>query len=150
MDHQVLVRVVDGGADGEEEIHALADGKPVGIAVLIDRGAGDEVHHEIGAAVGGGAAIQELGDIGVIEVGQNLALGIEAFERVVAEDAAADDLDGDHLAVQIVHAHRLVDGAHAAFGNELHDAVGAQAGADTEAVGRAAGSVWARWRRDLR
>ena len=28
--------------------------------------------------------------MGVIEVGQNLPLGIEAFERVVAEDAAAD------------------------------------------------------------
>ena len=139
MDHQVLMSVVDGGADGEEKIQTLADGKPVGIAVLIDRGSGDEVHHEIGTAVRGGAAIQEFGDIGVIEVGQNLPLGIEAFERVVAEDAAADDLDGDHLAVQVVDAHRLVDGAHAAFGDELHDAVGAQPGADAEAVGQGRG-----------
>ena len=150
MDHQVLMRVVDGGADGEEEIQPFADGEPVGIAVLIDRGSGDEVHHEIGPPVRGGAAIQEFGDIGVIEVRQDLAFGIEAFERVVAEDAAADDLDGDHFAVQVVDAHGLVDRAHAAFGDELHDAVGAQAGADRRGCPAAGGVSLGAAARELR
>ena len=141
VDHQILMRVVNRGADREEETQPFADGEAVGIAVFIDRRSGDEVHHEIGPSVRGGAAIQEFGDIRVIEVRQDLAFGIEALERVIAEDAAADHLDGHHFAIQVVDAHGLVDRAHAALGDELHDAIRAQAGAVTEAVGQRAGHL---------
>ena len=121
----------------------------MGVAVFVDGRARDEIHHEVGAAVGRGAAVQQLGDIRMIQVGQNLAFDIEAAQRELAEHAAADHFDRHHFAIQIVHPHRLVDGAHAAFGDQLHDAVGSQVAADSQDVGPAA-SAWARRPRALR
>jgi hypothetical protein len=116
----------------------------VRVAVLVDGRAGDEVHDEVRAAVRCGAAVEELGDCRMIEMGQNLALGIEVSDGVLALDAPANDLDRDHLAVQVVYSYRLVHGAHAALGDELHDPVRADVGADVKGLGQGSGSNWRR------
>jgi hypothetical protein len=58
----------------------------------------DELHDEVGGAVGGGAAVEELGDVGVLERGEDLALVAEAALELVGDEAEAQELDG-HLAV---------------------------------------------------
>ena len=49
------------------------------VAIFVDGRAGNEVHHKVRLTFGGRAAIQKLGDVGVVEVGQNLAFGFESF-----------------------------------------------------------------------
>jgi hypothetical protein len=78
MGDQVAVDVGDDGADGEEEFRALGDGE-VGVAeVLGDGDAVDVVHDEEWASVGRGAAIEEAGNVGVVETGEDAALLFEA------------------------------------------------------------------------
>ena len=62
------------------------------VAVLVDGRAFDQLHHEVRNAFVGGAAVQQAGDVGMIEAGKNLALVTEAFEnrgRVVVRRALA-------------------------------------------------------------
>ena len=92
-------------------------------AVFVDRRARDEIHHEPGLAVGSGAAVQQLGDVGVFKMGQNAALGFEASHGVTRIQAAADNFQRHQLAIKVVHAHGLVNHAHAAFADDLYNAV---------------------------
>ena len=110
------------------------------IAVLVDRAAGDEFHHHVRPAVRSHAAIQQLGDIGVIEMRQDLPLVLEALQDVVGIHAALDHFDGDQLAELIVVAHALVDHAHAALADLLHDLVDAQLLAGIRAFAARAGA----------
>ena len=60
------------------------DGEPV-----------DELHDDVGLPVGRDAAIEEGGDVLVIEVGEDLAFVAEAADGEVALEAAAEELEGD-------------------------------------------------------
>ena len=62
----------------------LVDGELVVVAVLVDGQPLDELHHQVGAAVLGAAAVVEAGDVGVLEAGEDLPLGEEAVERLRA------------------------------------------------------------------
>ena len=55
----------------------------------------DQLHDEIGCPVFGGAGVNQTADVGVIEVGEDLALALEAFDDEVTADGARDELDGD-------------------------------------------------------
>ena len=56
------------------------------VAVLGDRDALDQLHHEVRPAALGGAGIEDAGDVGMVHQRQGLPLGLEA---------------GDHLAVSM-------------------------------------------------
>jgi hypothetical protein len=136
--HRVLVGVVDCLANGAEQPHALRRGQAAGVAVAVDRLAVDVLHHEVGQAVGRGAAVEQPGDVRVVEARQHLPLGAEALQPLVAAQVAADHLEGDLLLV-VVHAGREVDGAHAAAPEQPPDLIGADARADGRPPGGRAG-----------
>ena len=92
---------------------------------LRERRPRDEVHHEVGLAICCGAPIQKLADVGMVEVRQNVPLGLEPAHSRAGIQSAAHHLQSDQLAVQIIHSHRLIDHAHAAFADHLDDPVGA-------------------------
>lgn len=71
MHHEILVGVVDGAANNAEQRQALVQSDAV--RVLVDRLAVDELHHHVGDAVAGDAAVEHAGDVRVVEVGENLA-----------------------------------------------------------------------------
>src|SRR5208283_5100126 len=100
-----------------------------------DGQAGDELHHEIRPATPGRAAVQHLGDVGVIHQRQRLAFGFEAGDDLPGVHAQLDDLEGD-LADDRLALFGHVNHAHAAFGNLFQQLESANDGARTFRYGR--------------
>jgi hypothetical protein len=124
VDDPFLVGVLNGLADGNEQLEALFGGKLVLVAILGDRHALNQFHDKIGPAAIGGAAIEHLGDVGVVHQSQGLALGLEAGDDVAGVHAQLDDLKGDLAADRFLllsHIHH----AHAALANLLQQLVAA-------------------------
>ena len=139
VDDEVLVGVLDGGRDLAQEREARAQGEAVGGGVGGDGDAVDVLHDEVRLAVGGDAAVEQGGDVPVVEVGEDLAFVAEAADGEVALVAAAEELEGDAFLELVVGADPLVDGPHAADADEAGEGVGADAGADGGGGGIAGG-----------
>ena len=71
------------------------------------------------------AAVQQAGDVGMVERGQRLPLRPKAAEGVVRHHPAPDQLDRDLLLILIVCSGRKIDGSHPPGGDESHQLVGA-------------------------
>ena len=123
VDDALLVGVLDGAADRDEEGDAVAGGELVGVAVVGDRDAADQLHHEVGAAGVGRAGVEHLGDGLVHHHRQRLPLGLEAGHDLGELEAGPEDLQR-HPAVDRRGLLGLVDHAHAALA-EPEDPVGA-------------------------
>ena len=117
MDHALLVGVLHRLADRDEQRQPLAGRQPGPVAIVGDRHALDQLHHEVGAALGL-PCIQDLGDVRMVHQGQRLPLLVEAGEHPLGVKAGANHLDGDAA----VHGLDLVgdpDLAHAPFAELL-------------------------------
>jgi len=122
MDDRFLVGVLDRLAHRYEQLQPFAHGQAVLLAVGGDRDPLDQLHHEVGPAAGGGAAVEDLGDVGVVHEGQGLPLGLEPGDHLAGVHARLDDLQGN-LAL-----HRLAllghpNFAHASFTDSLQQLV---------------------------
>ena len=105
-------------------------GVPLG-AVDVEGPAGDELHHQVGPAVVRGAAVEEGGDVRVLEPGQDLALRPQATQQAPRRDPGTDQLQG-HLALEaLVVPNRAVDRTHPAAADLGDQAIGP----DREAAG---------------
>jgi len=78
VDDALLVRVLQRRADLDEEVQPLLDAQSRGVTILGDRDALDVLHDEIRPAGVGQAAVEDLGDVGVVHDRQRLAFGLEA------------------------------------------------------------------------
>jgi hypothetical protein len=83
MDHEILVRVVDRGADGPEQREPLVERRPALVPESIERHALDVVHDEVRQPLVGRAPIEDPGDVRVIEVGERPALVMEPPDDLV-------------------------------------------------------------------
>src|SRR5574341_588886 len=92
-------------------------------AIVRDRLAGDEFHHEVGQAVRLRAAVQQSRNVRMIERSQNLPLAQESVAREVRVHPALADLARDLLMEMLVVTRGFVDGAHPAASDEARDAV---------------------------
>ncbi len=129
-------RVLHGLADGDEQLQPLPGCEVVLVAVLGDRDALDQFHHEVRprraerrkspgfgrfqnpatdvARLASRAAVKDLGDIGMIHQGEGLALGLEAGDDLFRVHAGLDELDCDQSLDRLgLLGHP--DRAHAAF-----------------------------------
>ena len=95
-----------------------------------------ELHDEVGLAVLGRPAVEEPGDVGVIEQSRDLAFAAETLHRELARHAGANQLDGGQLFELLVGAAREIDHSHPAASELSDDLVGADPLA--EAQGRVA------------
>ena len=131
--------------------HGLTDFQKQQAAVLqaevaiarpgIDALAFDVFHDEERPPVGSAAAVDEVGDEGVVEIGEDLALAAEAFQDFGRIHAVLDQLEG-RLLPEIVVADGQVDSAHSAAADLADYAPVAHARADDgvgahECLGRA-------------
>ena len=92
-----------------------------------------ELHDDVGHAVDL-AEVVDADEVRVVELGHGLGLGLEAAAEVLRRRRTrGEDLDGD-VAVEGVLAG-LVDGPHAALGDEGVDVVGGQEFLDFGGVG---------------
>src|SRR5205823_4112096 len=81
MRHQVTVPILDAGADLEEELQPVARVHAVAVAIVVDRLTGDKLRDEVRMSIARYSAVEERGDIRMIEVRQNLPFAGEAVHR---------------------------------------------------------------------
>ena len=106
--------VVDGVADVLKQPQAVIDREPVFVAVLGQRHPVDVLHDEVRQAVFGRAAIEQAGDMGMLECREDLAFGTEAVEDVFGVHTAPNNLERDVLFEGFVVAPGEVDLGHTA------------------------------------
>ena len=84
MDDALLMGVLDGLADRQEQGQALARRQTVFVAVSGDRYAVNELHREIGPPARGFTSVQHAGDVYMVHQGQRFAFGFEAGDHLPA------------------------------------------------------------------
>ena len=124
MDDQILVGVMHGGAHGPHQRDPLGNWQPATFAIHIDRLAIDVLHDQIGRAVGCSSAIEQTGDVGMLQMRKDLPLGAQATLNLRSEGSRSNELDCDLLLVLLVGALGQIDIAHASGTELAHDAVG--------------------------
>lgn len=121
MHYQVLVRVLHGVADMSEK---LADfPRRPSPAPFVDGAAFDQLHHEVGRSILGGAGVNQAADVGMIQVGENLALTFESLNHEVAADRPGDELDGYPQPDLAIGTFGLVNRTHATASDLANQAV---------------------------
>ena len=123
VDDALLMGMLHGLTDREKQLQPLPGRETVGIAVVGDGHALDQLHDEVRPAAAGLAAIVDLGDVRMIHEGQGLPFGLEASDDLAGIHTRLDDLEGDFA------AHRALllgdeDQPHAAFADLLYELVG--------------------------
>ena len=89
----LLVGMLHGLANRDGQLESLAERQPAFVAILGDRNAFDQLHHEVRAPGIGRAGVEDLGDIGVIHQRERLAFDPEARHNLAALHAGLDELE---------------------------------------------------------
>src|SRR5262249_21743611 len=118
----LLVGMLHGLTDRDEDLQPGPQSQPPPVAVLRDRVALDELHHEERLIGRRGAAVEDAGDVGVIHQGQRLTLGIEPGQDGPRIHTDLDQLESD-LALDGLGLIGAVDGAHPAFAEDVSECV---------------------------
>ena len=130
--HQALVGVLDGRAQGAKQPQARCDVELPLVAELDDRPAFDELHREVRQPVVGHAAVDQAGDVVVLETGEDEAFGAHFALELLPIGGAVEQLDRHALAILV--ARRFVDHAHAAAAEDALQPVGPELPADEVGV----------------
>ena len=104
VDDALLVGVLDGIANREKQLQPAAHAEAVVVAEIGDFLAIHQFHDEVRPAGGGGAGIEDAGDVRVVHAGEGLAFERKAGDDIFGVHAHADDFEG-HLAM---HRHPLL------------------------------------------
>src|SRR5215469_18451937 len=97
------------------------------VAVIIDRGTFDIIHHQEGRPFGRAAAIEQLDYIGMVQVCESLPFVAEPTQQFMAIESRLDQFDGHLFLVLIISARRQKHNSHAAVPNPSYYFVGSQA-----------------------
>jgi hypothetical protein len=98
VDDALLMRVLHGLADLDEQLQAFPGGQFGLVAILGDLDAADQFHDEVGAPALRRAAVENFRDVRVVHERKGLALGLETRDDAPGVHAEADDLEGDAAA----------------------------------------------------
>ena len=126
MDDEVAVRVGDRVADGPEELQTLSDREASLLAEGRHRHALHVLHDEVRNAFVGDAAVVEVGDVGVVQLREDLALAPEPAQQLGRGEVGRDELDRDAMLELPVGALGEVHGAHPALADDVEEAVRAE------------------------
>ena len=122
MDDALLVGMLDRLTDRDEEFEALSRRELALVAEVGNRRALHEFHHEERPAVGGGADVENAGDIRVVHHREGLAFRFEPGDDGLRVHPGLDELERD----ESLHRFDLLghpDGTHAAFADGLEELV---------------------------
>ena len=123
MDDEPVVGVLDGPAHVGEQVEPGLDGQPAVVAVGVDGLALDDLHREVGEAVGRRAPVEEPGDGGVLEPGEDGPLAEEPPDDDVGVEPPLEQLERDALVERPVGPLGEVHDAHPAAPDLAHDPV---------------------------
>jgi hypothetical protein len=140
MDDEALVGVLHRCGNAVEKREPRAQREPVARDVLEQRHAVDVLHHDVRLAVVGLAAVEQMRDVGMVELRQDLALLAQAALPVLGRKAA-DQLDRDALLEAAVGAFGKQHRTHAAGAEFAQHAPGAEARAECGRAWRLGRSV---------
>jgi hypothetical protein len=115
----------NGIADLQKQPKPLVHAQPPGLREPVDRLTLDVFHREVGQPVVRRPAIQQPGDVGVIERRQNLSLGPEPLQHLVGVHAPLDELDGHPLRKRPVNPLGEIHRPHAAAAERAEQPIGA-------------------------
>ena len=141
MHHQVAVRVLHGFQHLQEQDHPLAQAQAPRIAPGVDGHAIHVFHDEVRITLRTDTAIQQRGDVRVLQARQGLSLAQETFAGGGGIGTAAYQLQCRMLRVGTIVPLDLVHRTHAAMAQHAGDAPGAQAAADQTVFGRCLGFI---------
>ena len=110
MDGEVLVRVLDRVAGGDHQIHAVTQAGVVLAAPLIDRVARRVLERHVGRAIGVDAAVDQAREARMIEVREDVALGVQDGGEPGIARIGGQDVQG-HSRVRAAGADPLEDDA---------------------------------------
>lgn len=127
VDYAMAMDEFDGIEDGVEEAEASGGGEVMAPAVEVEVFAFDEFDDEEGFPGGGNAAVVQLGDVGVGEVGKDLAFFAEAVAGGGGQGSSGEDFDGDAAFKLTVGAVCFIDDAHPAAADDPGCLVGTEA-----------------------
>ena len=127
--------VLDGVADGREELEPRARVEPLAVAVLEQGHAGDQLHDEVGPALVRRAGVEHARDVRVVHHRQRLPLRFEARDDLARVHAELDDLQR-HAPRHRLHLLRHPHRAEAALADLLEELVGTNAKACGLHLGR--------------
>src|SRR5262249_31586829 len=120
MHDQVLVSVLNRGANLLEQPQSLRDVESPVFAVFIDAPTVDVFHREVRRTVGSRAAVEQTRNIRVIEVRENLAFASQSGDDTVRQRATRNDFDRHALLELAIGALGEIDGPHTATPDETH------------------------------
>ncbi len=126
MNHQILVRILDGRTDLRKAIERGGFGKPAG---RTGYGARNQFHHDVVRTGSAEPGIEQADDVRMVELGENLPLLLKARQRGGRGKRGRQNLNRHLFAILSIDAIGLVDDAHAAAPNHRIEPVGAQFGA---------------------
>ena len=131
MYHEPAVGMVHGPGHLGHETDPVADDERVGVGPGRDRCAVDELSDEVGHAVARLAAVDEAGDAGVIEGGEEVALAPEPGGHVGPgeRERLANHLEGNRLVEGTVGTVGAVHPPHPPLPDQGVDAIGSNADA---------------------
>lgn len=124
--YKVLVRVMHRRADFPEQRQSLFDGELLLIGEAVERGAFNMIHHEVRDTTFGGASVEELHNVWVVQSGERLPLEAEPDPHLLVFERAWGDLNRHLLVELFIGAHAQPHRPHAAFPDLRDDAIGAQ------------------------
>lgn len=122
VNNAFLMGVLNGLANLNKELQALADGQMALIATTGDRDAAHQRHHEIRPATFGRAGVQHLGDAGMVHQCQGLSLRLKTRHDLLGIHAEFDDLKGDAASYRLC-LFGEVNGPEASFADLLQQSV---------------------------
>src|SRR5690348_10865860 len=102
----------------------------MGVAITVERLPFDKLHYEVGQSVFGGAAVEQTGDVWMIEGGEYLSFFAETTQDEISIHAALHQFDGGALVELVVGARRFVHSAHAAASDFSFNSIRAEAAPD--------------------
>ena len=131
MNDPGLVCVLHRAAGRVNEPDALLERGLAALAMDVDGFAIDVLHDEVRRAIRGLAPIEQAGDAGVGQVGEELSFVAQSRENVGTRERPADELDRDFRFVLGVIALGEVDRTHATMADLTDQSVGADPLPDT-------------------
>src|SRR5581483_5007236 len=115
MNDSLSMCIFDGFAHASEQLQALKNIERVLVAVMVDANAIDKLHHQEGQSVWCRAAINQPGNIGVIEPCEYLALSAKARGFAFTGQPELHDFDCNAPFKFSVRPDGLIDDTHPSF-----------------------------------
>src|SRR5947199_27395 len=103
-----------GGANFEEQSKTLAQVEPMVVAIAIQRLTINILHDHVGRSFAGNPAVKELGNVRVIQAGENLSFGEKAFAECVPGDVRRNYLQRHGVTKLAIDSLGQINGSHAA------------------------------------